>query len=665
MMIFAVFIAVAIVADDSPPASKADLDSARIAYKKKAATVARDSESQVNLALWCELRGLGVEKIKHLTIALSLDPTNTRAHGLLRHVRDADKWIPFERARDEIMSNRDLVEKLVEYHRRRYRLVQSAALERKKIRAMIDDGLEIEARAYRIRCDHNLAPEHVKLGGWCEKNGLKLEAIAHFTTAIHLDPARETSWKRLGYVKHDNKWMTKQQIDAAKEDERIQFKADRYWESTLRKLSNQLGDKRRRGEAERLLADVADPRAVASIHKVFSDSHPSVQRRRVQLLSQIPNRASTLALAKIALSTDDDATRSLAIAALSRREPREFGKLLVDLFHTPIHYAFEPVNGPGSTGGLIIDTPRFHLTRTYDAPPAFRLGSTFQGYIGYDGNGMPVVATSNDLNQLWNDTTSPYLMRSPLQDIAFLEQRTAQLLAAANLKAQVARQRLVADINDIEQANAKTRSLDEHILTVLMGSLGAPDVKEDEDALQIWYYDKIGYRYQPSPKITVADALPQIPAPEITCCFAARTPIHTIDGVAPIETIQVGDRVLSMNPADGTLRFMPVTIIHHNPPYKIMRITLSNRDVLATIGYHRVWRAGRGWAQARELERGDRLRTLDGVVTVVAIEKGEEAPVFNLDVAEDHTYFVGEKATLVHDNTLPPIIPPRPFDFTE
>lgn len=665
MMISTIIIAVAIVAADAPAASKADLDEARIAYKKKVATVDRVSESQVNLALWCERRGLGVEKIKHLTIALSLDPSNTRAHGLLKHVREGKQWIPLERARDEIMSDHALVDKLVEYHRRRYRLVQSAALERKKIRSMIDDGLEIEARAYRMRCDRNLAPEHVKLGGWCEKNGLKLEAIAHFTTAIHLDPARETSWKRLGYVKHNNRWMTKEQIETAKEDERIQFKADRYWESTLRKLSNQLGDKRRRGEAERLLAEIADPRAVPSILKVFSDTHPSVQRRRVQLLSQISSQSSASAVAKIAISTDDDATRSLAIAALSRRDPREFGKLLVDLFHTPIHYAFEPVNGPGSTGGLIIDTPRFHLTRTYDAPPAFRLGSTFQGYVGYDSNGMPVVATSNDLNQLWNDTTSPYLMRSPLQDIAFLEQRTARMLAAANLKAQVARQRLVADINDIEQANAKTRSIDEHVLPVLMGSLGAPDVKEDEDALQIWYYDRIGYRYQPPPKITIADVLPQIPAPEITCCFAARTPIRTIDGVAPIETIQVGDRVLSMNPADGTLRFMPVTIIHHNPPYKIMRITLSNRDVLATIGYHRIWRAGKGWAQARELEPGDRLRTLDGVATVVAIEKGEEAPVFNLDVAEDHTYFVGEKATLVHDNTLPPIIPPPPFDSTE
>ncbi len=665
MMISMIFVAASIVVADAPVASGADFEKARIEYKKKAATVDRDAESQVNLALWCERRGLGVEKIKHLTIALSKDPSNTRAHGLLKHVKVGDKWIPIDRARTEIMLDRDFAEKLVEYRRGRDRLARSAALERKKIRAMIEDGLEIEARAYRIRCDHKLAPEHVKLGGWCEKNGLKLEALAHFTNAIHLDPGRETSWKRLGYVRHNNRWMTKDQIEAAKEDERVQFKADRYWEPVLRKLSIQLGDKRRRAEAERLLAEVIDPRAVPSINKVFSDQIQSIQRVRVQLLSQIRDQSATTSLAKIAISTDDDAIRSLAIDALSKREPREFGKFLVDLFHTPMHYVFEPVNGPGSTGGLIVDTPRFHLARTYDAPPPFRLGATFQGYIGYDGNGMPVVATSNDLNQLWNDRTSTFLMRSPLQDIAYLEQRTAQMLAAANLKAQIARQRLVADINDIEQANAKTRSLDQRVLTVLIGALGAPDVKEDEDAIQIWYYDKIGYRYQPAPKITIADALPQLPPPEITCCFAAGTRIQTMEGVAPIEKIEVGDRILSMNPADGTLRFMPVTIIHHNPPYKIMRITLSNREVLATIGYHRFWRAGKGWAQARELEPGDALRTLDGIATVVAIQRGEEIPVYNLDVAEDHTYFVGEKATLVHDNTLPPIVQPRPFDITE
>jgi hypothetical protein len=38
----------------------------------------------------------------------------------------------------------------------------------------------------------------------------------------------------------------------------------------------------------------------------------------------------------------------------------------------------------------------------------------------------------------------------------------------------------------------------------------------------------------------------------------------------------------------------------------------------------------------------------------VAIEQPPVQPVFNLDIAESRTYFVGSSAMLVHDNTLLP-----------
>ncbi len=58
------------------------------------------------------------------------------------------------------------------------------------------------------------APEHVKLGLWCEQNGLKAEAIAHFTQAVVLDPYRDATWKHLGYVKHDGRWVSREQAEA-------------------------------------------------------------------------------------------------------------------------------------------------------------------------------------------------------------------------------------------------------------------------------------------------------------------------------------------------------------------------------------------------------------------------------------------------------------------
>jgi len=45
-----------------------------------------------------------------------------------------------------------------------------------------------------------VAAAHARLGVWCEQNGLKPEATAHFTQAVVLDPHRDSAWKHLGFV---------------------------------------------------------------------------------------------------------------------------------------------------------------------------------------------------------------------------------------------------------------------------------------------------------------------------------------------------------------------------------------------------------------------------------------------------------------------------------
>ncbi|MBX6314395.1 MAG: hypothetical protein IRY99_16000, partial [Isosphaeraceae bacterium] len=77
--------------------------------------------------------------------------------------------------------------------------------------------------------------------------------------------------------------------------------------------------------------------------------------------------------------------------------------------------------------------------------------------------------------------------------------------------------------------------------------------------------------------------------------------------------------------------------------------------------FHRFWRAGKGWAQAHDLKPGDEIRTLKGRVQVAAVEPEKVQPVYNLDVAESHTFSVGAGGALVHDNTVPGLRT-TPFD---
>ena len=84
----------------------------------------------------------------------------------------------------------------------------------------------------------------------------------------------------------------------------------------------------------------------------------------MRLLRQIDAPESTRLLAMVAGYCDDDALRSCAVETLKLRLPQDYLETLVDMIHTPATYAIEPVQGPGSKGLLIIDTPRYHLERS-------------------------------------------------------------------------------------------------------------------------------------------------------------------------------------------------------------------------------------------------------------------------------------------------------------
>ena len=73
---------------------------------------------------------------------------------------------------------------------------------------------------------------------------------------------------------------------------------------------------------------------------------------------------------------------------------------MVDMIQAPMTYRVQPVSGPGQPGALLVETPRYKVLRTYSAPPAFALGSTFRGYVGFDGNGLPVVAAGREVEKM-------------------------------------------------------------------------------------------------------------------------------------------------------------------------------------------------------------------------------------------------------------------------
>ena len=72
-----------------------------------------------------------------------------------------------------------------------------------------------------------------------------------------------------------------------------------------------------------------------------------------------------------------------------------------------------------------------------------------------------------------------------------------------------------------------------------------------------------------------------------------------------------------------------------------------------TTSNHPFYVIGKGWVTAGELEAGDEVYRLDGstaVVTGSELERLDEpVKVYNLEVEDYHTYFVGDVPVLVHN----------------
>jgi hypothetical protein len=133
-------------------------------------------------------------------------------------------------------------------------------------------------------------------------------------------------------------------------------------------------------------------------------------------------------------------------------------------------------------------------------------------------------------------------------------------------------------------------------------------------------------------------------------CFVAGTLVRTESGLAPIESIQPGDRVLAQDQDTGELAYKLVATRTLRPPGKLLRIRVGDQNVNTTLG-HPFWVSGHGWRMAKELKTGDLLHSLAGSLPIDAIESlPDPQPAYNLVVPGFNTYFVTQTGLLVHDN---------------
>jgi hypothetical protein len=236
------------------------------------------------------------------------------------------------------------------------------------------------------------------------------------------------------------------------------------------------------------------------------------------------------------------------------------------------------------------------------------------------------------------------------------------------------------DVRVLERENAFVRKANDPV-HVLLASLTGRNTSGGRTDWERWWTDQRGYAYasrSAASKPTVVRDVPLDYTPQpigrfrydreigyfttpSSSCFAAGTPVRTLTGPRPIDEVKVGDRVLAQDPRTGALGFHPVLDVAHNLPAPTLRVVLEGKETVVATPIHRFWKAQHGWVMARDLKPGDPVRTLGGLAKVVAVEPDATRPVFNLEVASGHDFFVGTSGALVHDNTLVEPVT-EPFD---
>jgi RHS repeat-associated protein len=159
--------------------------------------------------------------------------------------------------------------------------------------------------------------------------------------------------------------------------------------------------------------------------------------------------------------------------------------------------------------------------------------------------------------------------------------------------------------------------------------------------------------------------------------FRSSTPVETKQGEQAIGTLKVGEQVLAYNPKTKQMEDEPILHVWINHDHDLVDLTITTkshaphstvttiaRETIHTTEKHPFFTEEKGFLPVAQLKVGMHLLQADGrygVVTGFRLVPGV-AVMYNLEVAQDHTYTVGVGQWVVHNCGTRPgdVVPYKP-----
>ncbi len=476
--------------------------------------------------------------------------------------------------------------------------------------------------------------EQAELGVWCSRNGFVEESQAHNHQALMLSPLDADPsefYRRMNYVRVGTSWLNRPEaleaqrelVDYLEQLEQGTPSVQRFAEELERGFLTEISTRDR-------LKQLASASKAPALEVVLTRRSEVSAKAGVDALRQIPTYQAAEALGRVAVTSPWLFVRDAALAGLKERRQQDYVPQWLSMFHTPVRTEFQRFTWGEHQGVMCL----------------FRRDREFEMDFG-------------QLNVWALNPNRPFIGPRDWRQL-----QTYQTAVKLRLQRELdAVERLVDAQND------EAEVLNERISRGLAATT-AMRLGDDPQRWWDWWQEQSGFDPVPATfkriRIVKEDDLfvnvappPQLPPPTaIHSCLVAGTPIWTEQGLVPIEQIQPGDRVLAKHVETGELAYKVVLHTTVRSPVPITKFHVSDDTIQASGGHH-FWVSGSGWRKMRELAVEQPLHTATGALRITSLESAETAPVYNLVVADFHTYFVGRSAILSHD-----VLPPKPTNKT-
>jgi len=471
------------------------------------------------------------------------------------------------------------------------------------------------------------AKGQLKLANWCRKHRLADQERAHLTAVLELAPDKDHSaiLARLHLIPVAGLWLTRDELRKVQAAARQSARALKQWKPKIESIRKGLISgraKQRAAAVERLLA-IENPAAIPAMQLVL-DNNEDHALLLVQTLSRKRILDASLALARQAVLSRFKSVRKAATKSLKTRKMEHYVPALLGSLYTPVRSQVEIFTRP-ECFGIVIYKHQF-----------FREAADHHQRLTLKTTGSPNVVVPD----------------TPLLTAVFLRRQNDLLRASKDL---ARRREAVA-----ARQNQLTAELNERIYAALT-AVSRQKLPSEPQAWWRWWNDYMDIPSTVRKRVVEVTEEETVTAGPLlggqTSCLAAGTPVWTETGLVAIEGIKVGDRVLAKDPQTGELAYKPVLQTTVREAVHLVKFEVA-RESFETSGGHLFWVSGEGWTKSRDLKLSTRLHGVNGTTHVRTVQSGGFEPVYNLVVADFHTYFVGESKILSHDVT-----PAKPTDL--